>query len=58
MRALGAALQRLLRPERHIVLRLLDDQPVTPADMLAVPRLESACEAVPGCCEAWATQTP
>ena len=55
MRALGAALQRLLRPERHIVLRLLDDQPVSPADMLAVPRLESAVEGVPGCCEAGRT---
>jgi hypothetical protein len=57
MRALGDALARLLRPDRNIVLRLLDDQPLTVADLTAVPRLESACESVPGCCEAWADVT-
>jgi hypothetical protein len=55
MGSFANALQRLLRPERHIVLRLLDDAPVTAADVLSVPRLETAYEAVPGCCDAWAT---
>jgi hypothetical protein len=55
MRALSTALGNLLRPERHPVLRLLDDLPVTPADLLSVPRLDSACEAVPDCCDAWST---
>jgi hypothetical protein len=56
MRAFGTALQRLVRPDRHIVLRLLYEQPVTPADLLSVPRLDAPCEAMPGCCDAWATQ--
>lgn len=55
MRALGTALQRLLRPDRHVVLRLLAEQPVTPADVLSVPQLDTACEEVPGCCDAWAS---
>jgi len=57
MRALRDALGRLLRPDRHIVLRLLDSQPLTVADLTAVPRLESACESVPGCCDAWTDVT-
>lgn len=34
---LGDAVARLVRPERSPVLRLLQDAPVTPADILAVP---------------------
>jgi hypothetical protein len=57
MRTLIDALGRLLRPDQHIVLRLLDDQPMTVADLIAVPRLESACESVLGCCDAWTDVT-
>ena len=31
----GAILSRLLRPDRHPVLRLLEDQPLIVADILA-----------------------
>ncbi len=50
---LGKALSRLLRPDRHAILRLLNDSPVTVDDVLSVPRLDEACEMQPGCCQAW-----
>lgn len=58
MRRFGAALGRLLRPEQHIVLRLIYEQPLTVNDVLSVPRLDTACESVPGCCAAWANVSP
>lgn len=47
------ALARLLRPEQSVIVRLLSEQPVTVNDVLAVPRLDTACEAEPGCCDEW-----
>lgn len=53
MRALANALARLLRPDQHIVLRLVEAQPITVSDLLSVPRSGAACERVPGCCDDW-----
>lgn len=51
--AASRLLDRLVRPSRHPVMRLIECEPLAVSDILAVARDPDACEREPGCCDAY-----